>query len=215
MQSMRILLFLAAIAALSALAAAPADSAAAEPAQTRQKRSLDIVLDDLAKGGSVILMRHAQAPDGQSASVGLTSGCDFSDGRGLDPKGFFQARFIGEYLRTEGVSIGMAYTSDVCRAFDTARLIAAGAPVAVEPALRTTNRSTIDAFKTVVSTALAKGAASNVLLVTHSNLVPLYADWGSAEEIPSGVILIVDPATWTVRDKLNMDVDLSIDGAGG
>lgn len=178
------------------------------------KRTLETVLDDLAKGGRVILMRHANAPEGQAASVGLTADCDFTDGRGLDAKGFFQARFIGEFFRTEGVSIGMAYTSNVCRAFDTARLVAAGAPVAAEPALRSTNLSEIDAFKAVISTALAKGAPSNVLLVTHSNIVPLYADWGSTEEIPSGVILVVDPATWTVRDKLNMDVDLTIDGAG-
>jgi broad specificity phosphatase PhoE len=201
---------LAAIPTLLTLTTA-ASGRAEEPAP---KRTLETVLDDLAKGGRVILMRHANAPQGQAASVGLTAGCDFTDGRGLDAKGFFQARFIGEFFRTEGVSIGMGYTSDACRAFDTARLVAAGAPVAAEPALKTTNRSEIDAFKTVISTALAKGAPSNVLLVTHSNVVPLYADWGSTEEIPSGVILIVDPATWTVRDKLNMDVDLSIDGAG-
>ncbi len=203
---------LAAIPALLTLLVAPTSSTGSEVAAP--KRSLETVLDDLARGGAVILMRHAHAPEGQLASVGLTEGCDFDDGRGLDAKGLFQARFIGEYFRTEGVPIGMAYTSNACRAWDTARLIAAGAPVAVEPALKTTIRSEIDAFKTVLSTALAKGAPSNVLLVTHSNVVPLYADWGSAEEIPSGVILIVDPATWTVRDKLNMDVDLSISGAG-
>lgn len=183
-------------------------------ATEKVERSLDEVLADLAAGGSVILMRHANAPQGQLASVGLTEGCDFKDGRGLDAKGFFQARFIGEFFREQNVAIAMAYTSDACRAFDTARLIAAGAPVVVEPALKTTDRSIVDAFKSVVTTAFAKGAKANVLLVSHSNIVPLYADWGSTEEIPSGVILIVDPKSWTVKAKLNLDFDLSVGDAG-
>ncbi len=175
-------------------------------------KTIDAVLNDLALGGSVILMRHANAPAGQLASVGLTEGCDFADGRGLDAKGLFQARFIGEFFKEGEVGVALAYTSDSCRAWDTARLIAAGAPVLVEPALKTTDRSTIDSFKTVITTAFAGGATSNVLLVTHSNILPLYVDWGSTEEIPSGVILVVDPATWRVKQKLNLDIDLSVGG---
>ena len=121
----------------------PAAGSAEEPPP---KRSLKTVLIALSAGGQVILMRHANAPNGQAASVGLTAGCDFSDGRGLDAKGFFQARFIGEFFRTQQIPIAMAYTSDVCRAWDSARLIAAGVPVVVEPALRSTNRSEIDSF---------------------------------------------------------------------
>ncbi|MEQ1930470.1 MAG: phosphoglycerate mutase family protein [Parvularculaceae bacterium] len=196
------------ILSLMALAAAFACGSAA--AAESGARSLDGVLADLANGGSVILMRHANAPQGQLASVGLTAGCDFKDGRGLDAKGFFQARFIGEFFRENRIGVAMAYTSDACRAFDTARLIAAGAPVVIEPALKTTDRSIVDSFKTVVTTAFAGGAKTNVLLVTHSNIVPLYADWGSAEEIPSGVILVVDPKDWSVKAKLNLDFDLSV-----
>jgi phosphohistidine phosphatase SixA len=194
---------------LCALAAFATGTQAAEgPA-----RSVDATIAELAQGGLIILMRHANAPQGQHASVGLTQGCDFADGRGLDAKGFFQARFIGEYLKSEGIGIGMAYTSDSCRAYDTARLVAAGAPVAAEPALKTTSRAEIDAFKMVISTALRNGAPTNVLLVSHSNIVPLYVDWGSAEEIPSGVVLIVDPKTWTVKERLNFGVDMAVEGA--
>ncbi len=189
----------------------PALFAAAAAADAPQ-RSLDAILGDLAAGGSIILMRHANAPEGQIASVGMTIGCDFADGRGLDAKGFFQARFIGEYLKSRGVAIGMAYTSDSCRAYDTARLVAAGAPVRPEPALKTTAIAEIDALKTVITTALRNGATKNVLLVSHSNIVPLYADWGSQGEIPSGVILIIDPSTWTVKEKLNFGVDMAVDG---
>lgn len=199
----------AAPAATSAPVQAPTPSLAPKDAPAR---SLDLVIADLAKGGSVILMRHANAPQGQAASVGMTAGCDFGDGRGLDAKGLFQARFIGEFFKTEGVPLGLAYTSDACRAYDTARLVAAGGPVEVEPALKSTDLETVNQFKAMVTTAFAGGAKTNILLVTHSNVLPLYADWGSAEEIPSGVILVVDPANWTVTEKLNLDFDLSIDG---
>lgn len=193
---------------LLAILASGATSAGAAGAA---ERSVEATLAALKGGGQVILMRHAHAPEGQVASVGLTAGCDFGDGRGLDAKGFFQARFIGEFLKSEGVPVGRALTSDSCRAFDTARLVAAGAPVAAEAALKSTDRSKIDALKTALSASLAAAdQRSNILLVTHSNVLPLIADWGGEGEIPSGVILIVDPKDWTVREKLNLDVDLTV-----
>lgn len=185
-------------------------SATAPIAQAEGARALETVVADLAKGGSIILMRHANSPSGQIASIGLTEGCVLQPGRGLDAKGFFQARFIGEFLKTEGVTISAAYTSDMCRCWDTAALVAAGASAVAEPALKTTRLSEIDAFKTKVAARLAANPAESILLVTHSNIVPLYADWTSAEEIPSGVVLIVDPKTWTIRDELNLDFELTV-----
>lgn len=175
------------------------------------ERSLETALADLRAGGLVILMRHANAPEGQAGSVGMTAGCDFADGRGLDAKGFFQARFIGEFLKEEKVPIARVLTSNACRAFDTARLVAAGAPVEAAPALKSTDRSLIDALKSTVGADLAGAAkGANILLVSHSNVVPLFADWGAEVEIPSGVILIVDPKDWSVKEKLNLDFDLTV-----
>lgn len=185
--------------------------AGAALAEDKAPRTLDAAMADLAHGGAVILMRHANSPSGQLAPVGMTGGCILGEGRGLDAKGFFQARFIGEFLKSKGVAVAAAYTSDMCRTWDTARLVAGGAPVAPEPALKTTNIAEIDAFKQKIAARLASHPGENLLLVSHSNIVPLYADWGSPDEIPSGVVLIVDPATWTVKDKLNLDVDLSVD----
>lgn len=196
---------------LKTLALAVAAALAGAAAQEAAARTLDAAMTELAAGGSVILMRHANSPSGQLAPVGMTDGCILGPGRGLDAKGFFQARFIGEFLRSEGVSVAAAYTSDMCRTWDTARLAAGGAPVEPEPALKTTNISEIDAFKQKIAARLAANPGENILLVSHSNIVPLYADWGSEEEIPSGLVLIVDPETWTVKDKLNLDVDLSVD----
>jgi hypothetical protein len=115
-------------------------------------RSLETVLSRLKQGGAVILMRHAHSPSGQAAAFGMTEGCILQTGRGLDAKGFFQARFIGEFLKAEVVPIGAAYTSDLCRAWDTARLVAAGLPVTPVLALKTTNAADIDAFNTPTGT---------------------------------------------------------------
>ena len=191
---------------LAALALMAVGAAAAEaPART-----LETAMAELSKGGVVILMRHANSPADQVGSVGMTEGCVLQDGRGLDAKGFFQARFIGEFLKANSVKIAAAFTSDMCRCWDTARLVAGGGPVAPVPALKTTNVSEIDIFKAAVTTLVAEKPGENILLVTHSNIVPLFADWTTAEEIPSGVVLIVDPKTWTIKDKLNLDVDLSV-----
>lgn len=197
----------------SALAAMMAAAVTSLAAASGSERSVEATLSALKAGGHVILMRHAHAPEGQIASVGLTAGCDFADRRGLDAKGFFQARFIGEFLKGEGVPVGRALTSDACRAYDTARLVAAGAAVAVHPALKTTDRSQIDALKIALTAALsASERTTNIVLVTHSNVLPLFVDWGGEGEIPSGVILLVDPKDWTVKERLNLDVALTVDG---
>ncbi len=191
---------------LGALALMTVAAAAKEP----PARTLESVMAGLAGGGSVILMRHANSPADQIGSVGMTEGCTLQEGRGLDAKGFFQARFIGEFLKANDVKIAAGFTSDMCRCWDTARLVAAGAPVAPVPALRSTNMSEIDVFKGAVSALVGEKPGENILLVTHSNIVPLFADWASPEEIPSGVVLVVDPKTWKIRDKLNLDIDLTV-----
>jgi len=195
-------------AALSAVffLAAPQHSLA----EDAPKRDLKTVLSGLSEGGNIILMRHANSPSGQTGTVGMTEGCELAEGRGLDAKGFFQARFIGEFLKAEAAPVSAVFTSNMCRAWDTARLVAAGTPVMASEALKTTNVIIIESFKQILSASLEVSPRENILLVTHSNIVPLYADWGSDEEIPSGVILIVDPKDWTVKDKLNLDIDLSV-----
>ena len=174
-------------------------------------RTVETVMQELAGGGSVILMRHANSPSGQASAIGLTEGCELQEGRGLDAKGFFQARFIGDFMKSYNVPVSAAFASDMCRTWDTARLVAGSTPVMASAALKTTDVTTIENFKQIISTTLAANDRENVLLVTHSNIVPLYADWGSEEEIPSGVILIVNPKTWTVKEKLNLDIDLAIE----
>lgn len=173
-------------AALAAACAATAGSAPDEQAGLALLRS----------GGHVILMRHANSPSGQLGPVGMTEGCTLAPGRGLDAKGFYQARSIGEFLRKENIAVARGYTSDLCRAWDTARLVAAGAPVEPVAALKTTEAQAIEAFKRRLAAELAAAPEANILLVTHSNIVPLYADWPAQPEIASGLVLIIDAASW-------------------
>jgi phosphohistidine phosphatase SixA len=161
------------------------------------------VVAALQSGGSILLMRHAFAPQGQANAAGMTKDCNLKDGRGLDAAGFYQARAIGAYLAREGVPVAKALTSDACRAWDTARLVAAGALTAPEPALRSTDRDLIAAFKEKAVAELSAAPAKNILVVTHSNIVPLLTNYRSEKEIESGLVLVIDPKTWRIRNCLD------------
>lgn len=157
----------------------------------------------LQEGGRVVLMRHANSPSGQHGAVGMTAGCVLQPGRGLDAEGFRQARAIGAYLAREGALFAAGHTSDMCRAYDTARLVAAGAPVAVDAALKSTDTADLASFKKRVEASLAAAQRGNLLVVTHSNIVPLLTDWRGEGEIPSGLLLVIEPRDWSIAGCLD------------
>ena len=82
--------------------------------------------------GAVILFRHANAPGGGDPP-GMRIG-DCSTQRSLDAEGRDQARRIGEQLRRRGVSVGALWTSQWCRASETAALAFPGMRVIEQPA---------------------------------------------------------------------------------
>lgn len=173
---------------------------------------LEKAFDILRDGGGVLVLRHANSPGGQKASVGLADGCILQEGRGLDAEGLYQARYFGEWLKAEEVPILKAYTSDMCRAWDTALLAAGGAEVIPHPAQKTTDPDAIESFKKEIEAELAANPGHNIMLVSHSNIAPLYgaaADEGE-EEIPSGAIFVVKPPKW---EELRARVDLTVNAA--
>lgn len=155
---------------------------------------LDAAVALLREGGNLIVMRHATSPSGQKASIGMTGGCTLQAGRGLDSKGFFEARKIGEWLAENGVKIDKTYTSDMCRAWDTARLVAADrGPVIPRAEMKSDGPAIAAAFKVEIDAELAASPGVNILLVTHSNIAPLY-DAGprdGEEETPSGRVHVM------------------------
>ena len=157
-------------------------------------------IEQLYKGGNLLVMRHANSPHDQIASIGLTEGCILQAGRGLDAKGFYQARAFGEWIKTSNIPIVKAYTSDMCRAWDTARLVAGGAPVEPHPSQKSTDPAVILGFKRKLFDELRREPGTNILLVNHSNIAPFYGAMveGTIGEdgIASGVLYVVQTNDW-------------------
>jgi phosphohistidine phosphatase SixA len=172
---------------------------AASCAHTARSARTDEAFALLRAGGNLIVMRHATSPAGQTAPVGMTEGCILAPGRGLSAQGFFEARFIGALLAENGVTIDKTYTSDLCRSYDTARLVAAAGSGPVLPAveLKSDDPALADAFKAALDAELAATPSANILLVTHSNVTPLY--WSGPldgeEETPSGRVHVIRKLT--------------------
>ncbi len=169
----------------------------------------------LREGGNLIVMRHASAPPDQKTAVGLTAGCVLEGPRGLDAAGFATARLIGDWLALSDAPIAKVYTSDICRAYDTAVLVAAGrAPVIPRSELKSDDPETATAFKQVLEADLAASPATNIVLVTHSNVTPLY--WAGPlegeEETPSGrvhVVRKIQPADSSGASYLVSRIDMA------
>ena len=170
----------------------------------------DRTLAMLREGGNLIVMRHATSPSGQQATVGMTEGCELQPGRGLSSQGFFEARFIGEWLSANGTKIDKTYTSDMCRAYDTARLVAAAGngPVIPRAEMKSDDPVVTDKFKKELTDELAAAPRSNILLVTHSNITPLY--WSEPlngeEETPSGRLHVIRKVTGPDGQELGRTV---------
>ncbi len=183
----------------AAFAAAFLPLAAALPASAEEATDRALTVFDLLRsGGNVLVMRHAHSPGGQKASVGMTEGCTLQPGRGLNAEGLVQARALGELLSEENIPILKAYTSDMCRAWDTARLVAGEAPVIPHPAQKTTDPETIAAFKKQIESELTANPGQNIILASHSNIAPLYGAivLKKEDELPEGVINVVRPSEW-------------------
>ena len=193
--------------------------AVAEPAESQEPHRKVIkkkvgratLFDDLRAGGYVLLMRHANSPSGQENPVALSDNCILAEGRGLDTEGMLQARLIHDFLVGEAIAVAKSYSSDRCRTVDTAMLVAPGAAWSVAKALAIPEESHALDFQKYVSTLLDE-EGGNVLLVSHSNIVPFYGATteGGEEEVPSGVLYIIDPENWSQIARLDVDTELKV-----
>ncbi len=146
--------------------------------------SLEKLVELMRSGGNLIVMRHASAPFGQKTAIGMTAGCVLEGPRGLDAAGFSRARFVGDWLALSDVPIARIYTSDVCRAYDTAILVAANRALVIPRNELNSDDPAIAAFfKKLLEAELAAAPLTNIVLVTHSDVAPLYwADPQDGEE---------------------------------
>ena len=149
---------LAGTLAAAALACFAVAAQAAEP----------VPLEELAKPGRVLMLRHANAP-----GVGDPPGFKLDDcptQRNLDAAGRAQAAQLGERLAKAGVSRAKVFSSQWCRCLETARLLQLG-PVTELPALnsffgRSQDReSNVAALRAFLARLPTDGPP--VVLVTH------------------------------------------------
>ncbi len=146
------------------------------------------MIDRMKAGGHILMIRHALAP-GSGDPANFKIG-DCSTQRNLDNRGREQARAIGNWLRSNGITSARMYSSQWCRCLETARLIDLG-PVAELPALNSfyelvQNREpNLRALREFIAGQPRDGKL--IILVTHFVTISAIADRGVSSG--EGVIL--------------------------
>lgn len=196
-----------AAAFLSGCASAAESSSVPAPDDHSADRAQQVFWDRVREGGQVFVMRHGKSPHDQTAPIGMTDGCVLGDGRGLSADGLAEARYLGVVLAEQSAPVLKAYTSDMCRSWDTARLAAGGAETIPHPAQKTTNPDVISAFKEEVASELAANPGKSIILTSHSNVAPLYGAevCDGEEELPEGIISVVSPEDWQTVARILPD----------
>lgn len=151
------------------------------------------------------MIRHALAP-GNGDPPGFRLG-DCATQRNLDERGRAQARGIGAWLRSRGITTARVFSSQWCRCLETARLLGIG-PVIGLPALNSfydrpgDQEPNLRALREFLA-ARPAGDPPAVLVTHHVTIAALAgADVSSGE----GVLLEVeDGERYTVRARLRFE----------
>ncbi|GGW71123.1 histidine phosphatase family protein [Vreelandella hamiltonii] len=143
----------------------------------------------LQQGGLVILMRHSLAPGIGDPPGFVLETC--ATQRNLSSEGRAQAVAVGQALRQQGVAIDAVYSSQWCRALETAELMALG-PITPatwlnsffggrgdQVAITQAARSRIEAWQ----------GPGNLLMVTHQVNITALTGGG----VSSGEMVVVRP----------------------
>jgi phosphohistidine phosphatase SixA len=137
--------------------------------------------------GAIVLFRHAQAPGvGDPANFSLG---DCRTQRNLDTTGQAQARRIGDRLKREGVPVSALWSSQWCRARDSAALFALG-PVREVGAFNSFFGAQGDeATQTAAARKLLLGWRQGGTLVVVTHQVNIRALTGRTIDSAEGVVL--------------------------
>jgi phosphohistidine phosphatase SixA len=122
------------------------------------------------QGNTVLMMRHAYAPGvGDPAHFKLS---DCSTQRNLNQEGMNQAKAIGNWLRSQGLTEATVYSSPWCRCMDTAKLLNLGSPQILDAIASTFNEQdyAAPAKKSLIEwfqNNLKKPNRKPLIMVTH------------------------------------------------
>jgi phosphohistidine phosphatase SixA len=146
------------------------------------------LIERLKVGGHILMVRHALAPGtGDPPNFKIT---DCTTQRNLDETGRAQARDIGDWLRSNGVSAARVYSSQWCRCLKTGKLMDLG-PVGELPALNSfyqriqDREPNLKALNDFISRQPTDGDL--IVLVTH--FVTIGAITGESVSSGEGVVL--------------------------
>ena len=161
--------------------------------------------DRMKAGGHLLMIRHAQAP-GNGDPAEFKIGDCFTQ-RNLDESGRNQARALGDWFRSHGISSARIYSSQWCRCLETAALLEMG-PVTELPALnsfyeRVADREpNLSSLRKFIGSQASEGAL--IILVTHQVTISAVTDkYVSSGE---GVLLeLEDQGSFKVIERLNFE----------
>jgi len=181
--------FLSCCVLLLAMALVPRASAARDDSQLWQA---------VARGGHVLLMRHALAPGGGDPAGFRLDEC--ATQRNLNGEGQDQARRIGDAFRRAGVTRAQVFSSRWCRCLETGRLLALGkvTPLTALDSFISNPEREREQTSEILAFIKAADLSTPLVLVTHQvNITVLTGvSPGSGEIIvarskPDGTLLVV------------------------
>jgi phosphohistidine phosphatase SixA len=163
------------------------------------------MIENMQAGGHILMIRHALAP-GTGDPANFQIG-DCSTQRNLDDRGRDQARAIGDWLRSKGITSARVYSSQWCRCLETAKLLQMG-PVEELPALNsffelTENREpNLKALREFIAQQAPDGKL--IIMVTHLVTISAMAD--EAVSSGEGVLLKLNSESlYEVIGRMNFD----------
>jgi phosphohistidine phosphatase SixA len=177
------------------------------------------LIDALRTGGYNIYFRHAATDwtrDDHVSTKGDWTSCDPEKMRQLTAQGRDTARQIGEAIKRLGIPVGRVYSSQYCRARETARYMGLG-PVALIHSIMNMRaaefvggrQAVVERARRVLSTPPQAG--TNNIFVAHGNLMQatlsVYTkEAGAAIILPQRegelhVVAQLDPEQWEALAK--------------
>ena len=180
------------------------------PASAQQKPADAELVQMLRAGGHVIVIRHG-ATHADQADTDPLNPDNIAKQRQLNDKGEAAAKTLGESFKTMGVPVGKTITSNMNRAYQTAKL-AGFDPVEKSPDITegnqivspNENNRRAAALRKLASTVPPQG--SNIVIVSHKpNVIDAFGkDWFEIKE-GEATIFKPDGTGFTVVARIQMD----------
>ena len=134
---------------------------------------------DLSDGRHVLLMRHADAPGYGDPKGYQLDQC--ATQRNLGEAGKKQSQIIGKWLKNQGISNALIFSSPWCRCLDTAKLLDLG-PVITAPELgsffddMSLEKEQTRNLEKLIKTQLGLQTKTPIIMVTHHVNIQAYTD---------------------------------------